>query len=113
MKTFKPNLIPNNPKDGSFSTEVRNAVIAKNGGILDYRVTLKKDGCRLQLGQSQNVLTRSLKQPGSILVRKRFDALNQLCLDLKISLDGEFYKHGLKFNEIFRFFSKSDVTTQT
>ena len=107
LKNFKPNLIPNNKKDGSF--DIHNA-IKKNGGYKMYNVTYKKDGCRLQLKEG-NVLTRSLKSPGSKLVQERFQPLVDKCKELNISLDGEFYKHGLKFNAIFRFFSKSDVTT--
>lgn len=110
VKGFKPNLIPNNPKDGSFSTEVRNQVIKKNGGISSYKIAFKKDGCRLGLGLADKPLTRSLKEPKSKLVLSRFQPLNDLCKELKIAIDGEFYMHGLKFNEIFRFFSNSDVT---
>lgn len=110
LKGFKPNLIPNNPKDGSFTKESRNEVLEKNGGIGNYLISNKKDGCRLQLGLQFEILTRSLKQPKSELVQKRFEELNALCIELKIALDGEFYKHGLKFNEIFRFFSNTDVT---
>lgn len=112
LKGFKPNLIPNNPKDGSFTAEKRNAVINKNGGIEKYIVIPKKDGCRMQLGISDKILGRSLKEPQSILVRERFAKLNQLCIDLKIAVDGEFYMHGLKLNEIFRFFSNEDVTRE-
>jgi len=110
IKGFKPNLIPNNPKNGSFTIEKRNAVIEKNGGISQYIIIPKKDGCRLQLGQGEKILGRSLKEPQSILVRERFTALNKLCLELKIAIDGEFYMHGLKLNETFRFFSNEDVT---
>lgn len=110
MKKFKPNLVPNEPKDGSFSKEDRDAIINGHGGIEDYIVFHKKDGCRLEFGVEENILTRSLKQPGSDLVKERFDAFQKLCLSLNIIVEGEFYMHGLKFNEIFRFFSKSDVT---
>lgn len=92
---FKPNLIPNNPKDGSFGKDERNAVIKKNGGIEKYYAIFKKDGCRLHLGLSDKILTRALKEPKSVLVRKRFKQLNKLCNELKIVLDGEFYAHGL------------------
>lgn len=108
---YKPNLVPNEPKDGSFGKTERDALIEKNGGIKAYVATQKKDGCRLAAGLPQGIVTRSLKSPGSKLVLERFEALQQVCLDLNILLDGEFYMHGLKFNEIFRFFSKSDVTT--
>ena len=110
IKKFKPNLIPNNPKDGSFTKEFRNAIIEKNGGIGEYLATYKKDGCRLQLGLGPEILTRSLKTPQSVLVKQRFSELNALCAELGIAIDGEFYMHGLKFNEVFRFFSNTDVT---
>ena len=109
---FKPNLIPNNPKDGSFGKDERDTTIEKNGGIEQYYAIFKKDGCRMQLGLSERVLSRSLKEPKSVLVRKRFNRLNKLCIELKIALDGEFYMHGLKFNEIFRYFSNTDVTSE-
>ena len=107
LKKFKPNLIPNNPKDDSFDLTT---TILMNGGIHKYNVFHKKDGCRLHLGLDQSILTRSLKEPKSRLVINRFEKLNKLCLELKIAVDGEFYMHGLKFNEIFRFFSNADVT---
>lgn len=106
IKNFKPNLIPNNPKDDSFNRE---AVINKNGGHSMYVATLKKDGCRLQLIGGK-VLTRSLKAPGSKLVVSRFQEIADRLEAVGVAVDGEFYKHGLKFNEIFRFFSKTDVT---
>jgi hypothetical protein len=108
---YKPNLIDNEPKDGSFTREDRNALITKHGGIEKYIITLKKDGCRLAAGAGPNLLTRSLKQPGSKLVRQRLDRFHQICLTLNIIVDGEFYMHGVPFNHINRFFSKSDVTT--
>lgn len=110
FKTFKPNLIPNNPKDDSFSREDRDKVIEGNGGFDQYLISQKKDGCRMELGLGEKILTRSLKEPKSILVQQRFQALNQLCLQMNIVLEGEFYAHGMKFNEIFSFFSNTDVT---
>jgi hypothetical protein len=106
LKNFKPNLIPNNPKDDSFNRE---AIISKNGGHSMYMATLKKDGCRLQLIEGK-VLTRSLKEPKSRLVVSRFQEIAERLAAVNVAVDGEFYKHGLKFNEIFRFFSKEDVT---
>lgn len=114
IKNFKPNLIQNNPKDGSFTREKLLAIISKKGGVKNFWAIFKKDGCRLQLGINQKEpVSRALKAPGSILVSKRFKALNELCLKLNIALDGEFYMHGQKFNAIFRFFSKHDVTDPT
>jgi len=110
IKEFKPNLVPNEPKDGSFSDKDREELINKNGGIGNYHVSKKKDGCRLEFGVKEEILTRELKQPGSLLLRERFKGFNNLCLELNIIVDAEFYAHGMGFNEIFRFFSKTDVT---
>lgn len=107
MKGFKPNLCPNNPKDGSFDLD---ATILKNGGYDKYLILPKKDGCRMQIMDCE-IKTRSLKAPSSKLVIERFSEFAALCDSLKIAVDGEFYMHGQKFNSIFRFFSKSDVTT--
>jgi hypothetical protein len=108
---FKPNLIDNEPKDGSFSRQDREDIITKHGGIEEYIIFPKKDGCRLELGLGPRVLSRSLKEPGSELVKTRFTKLNQICLDLNMIIEGEFYMHGEAFNHINRFFAKSDVTT--
>jgi len=107
MEKFKPNLIPNNPK-GEENCLLE--PIMKNGGHKMYIIHNKKDGCRLQLIDG-DVLTRSLKRPGSLLVVDRFKALSEQLHALGIAADGEFYMHGLKFNALFRFFSKSDVST--
>lgn len=107
LKKFKPNLIPNNPKDGSFDLE---KALNKNGGCENYFVLLKKDGARLEV-IDEKLLTRSLKEPSSDLVKDKFEGLVALCHDLKIVLEGEFYAHGFKFNTIMRFFTKTDVTT--
>ena len=107
MKSFKPNLIPNNPKDGSFDMD---KVIMQNGGYEKYIITLKKDGVRVQLIDGK-VLSRSLEVPNSKLVLERFSNLAEELKELGIAVDSEFYMHGQKFNSIFRFFAKSDVTT--
>lgn len=107
MSKFKPNLIPNNPKNGSFDLE---KALNKNGGCEKYYAILKKDGARLEV-IDEKLLTRSLKEPSSDLVKDKFEGLVSLCHDLKIVLEGEFYAHGFKFNAIMRFFTKSDVTT--
>lgn len=106
MENFKPNLIPNSPKDGSFDMD---KVILKNGGYDKYLILFKKDGVRVQLIDG-HVLSRALKSPGSKLVINRFLEVANRLEELGISIDGEFYTHGQKFNSIFRFFSKSDVT---
>ena len=111
MEKFKPNLIDNEPKDGSFSKEDREALITKHGGIENYIVFPKKDGCRLEIGLGPNILSRSLKEPGSNLVKERFAEFNKICLSLNMIVEGEFYWHGEAFNHINRFFAKSDVTT--
>ncbi len=108
---YKPNLIANNPKDETkFSKKDREALIIKNGGLKNYIIFPKKDGCRLATGLGHTVKTRTLKEPGSNLVKTRFSRFNKLCLDLNLVVDGEFYMHGEAFNHINRFFAKSDVT---
>lgn len=108
MKKFKPNLIPNNPKDASF--DLWN--IIKERGVENYLITFKKDGCRLELVDGK-VLTRSLKAPGSRLVVERFQKIASELQKLNIVLEGEFYMHGLTFSEIFSFFSREDVTASS
>ena len=105
LEKFKPNLIPNHPKGKPVDIDTP---IMKNGGYEMYLTTFKLDGCRLQMVDGK-VLTRSLKQPGSMLVRSRFQKLADVCKEHNITIDGEFYMHGLKFNAIYRFFSKSNV----
>lgn len=106
VKNFRPNLIPNNLK--SDPTDF-NKIILKNGGYNQYLVLKKKDGCRLELIEGE-VLSRALKAPGSNLVVERFKPIAEMFKKLNILVEGEFYMHGHKFNSIFRFFSKSDVT---
>jgi hypothetical protein len=107
---FKPNLIPNEPKDGSFKQADRDHIINVRGGVASYIVTQKKDGCRMEFGAGDTILTRALKPVKSKLVRQRFEKFQKTCLDLNIIVEGEFYAHSMKFNEIFRFFAKEDVT---
>lgn len=113
MENYKPNLIANEPKDGSFTAEMRDEIIKANGGYKKYRILKKKDGCRLVVGLDKGILSRSLKKPGSDLVVKRFTYFHNLCLLLNIVVDGEFYMHGEPFNIINRFFTKKDVSLET
>lgn len=106
IENFKPNLIPNNPKSEIVDF---NQLIMKNGGHQKYCILQKKDGCRLELVNGE-VLSRELKSPGSKLVIERFKTIAEKFKELNILVEGEFYMHDLKFNSIFRFFSKSDVT---
>ncbi len=103
---FKPNLVPNNPKDGSFDLKAK---IRQRGGIINYLFFFKKDGCRIEL-IDKKVLSRELNVPRSILVVERFKRFSELLDECGIVLEGEFYMHGMKFNHIYRFFSKTDVT---
>lgn len=106
IEKFKPNLIPNNGDGIGIEP-----LIIKNGGIREYIVSPKKDGVRLLLKDSK-VLSRDLKETNSIAVKERFKPLSELCQNLGIILEGEFYAHGFKFNEIFRFYSNTDVTSE-
>lgn len=106
LENFKPNLIPNNPKDGSFDLD---KAVMKNGGYREYFITAKKDGCRLQI-QDGNLYSRAMKLISSDCVLERFQPLADICKELNIALDGEFYAHGMSFGDIVRFFKKKDVT---
>ena len=106
---YKPNLIPNNKKDGS--TDLR-AIIEGNGGVQNYYVTVKKDGCRLALGVQDTCITRGMKVPKSEEVVKRFQRLNDIAKKENVILDGEFYSHGMKFNAVVRFFTKTGVESE-
>lgn len=103
---FKPNLVPNHPKKVDVDIDTP---IMKNGGYKMYAAIFKKDGVRLELGFNK-VVGRSLKEPGSKLVIKRFQEFADKCTELNILLEGEFYMHGYKFNAINRFYKKSDCT---
>jgi hypothetical protein len=105
LKEFKPNLIPNNLKSEVTDFD---KIILKNGGYSKYCILKKKDGCRVELIDGE-VLTRALKSPGSQLVIDRFKPIAEEFKKLNILVEGEFYMHGLKFNSIFRFFSKENV----
>lgn len=103
LRNFKPDLIPNNKGN-------QNPVnIAARLGIHEYMNTFKKDGVRMQAIKGI-IVGRSLKVSSSILVQRRFQPLAELCEQLNISLDGEFYAHGMRFLEINRFYKNEDVT---
>jgi hypothetical protein len=104
-----PDLIPNWPKNQEKDYQ---KVMDQNGGPTKYVGTYKKDGVRLQLGFAPTTLSRSFKEPQSVLVRERFKEFNDICILENIALDGEFYMHGLKFNEIYRYYANTDVTRE-
>lgn len=105
---FKPNLIPNN-RDNKVDIF---KLIEKNGGIKNYLVSYKKDGCRVEF-LNADVKTRALKAVRSNQVNELFKPVAELLEKLDIILEGEFYSHGMRFNEIFRFFSNTDVTRKS
>jgi len=103
-KDFKPNLIPNSKV--SSPIDLREILGDKIDG---YVLSLKKDGCRIEVVGGK-LLSRALKPITSTWIQKRFFDLAQKCLKYGIILEGEFYSHGMKFNEINRFFKTEDVT---
>jgi len=105
MKKFKPNLIPNN-RDGSFNEY---EAIEKQG-VSNFIFTHKKDGVRLEV-LPDGLMSRSMKPPRSVNVLSKFQPLVEVCKASNIVLEGEFYSHGMKFNEIYRFYSNTDVTS--
>lgn len=102
---FKPNLVPNNKEGIDVVID-----IVKKHGIRNYLISKKKDGVRLE---AMSVIKgRSLKIPRSIHVNSRFTIIADIADSLGIILEGEFYSHGMKFNEIQRFFSNTDVESK-
>lgn len=109
MKSFKPNLIPNNPKDGSFDMD---KVIMQNGGYEKYIITIKKDGVRVQLIDGK-VLSRSLEVPNSKLVLERFSDLAEELKELGIAVDAEFYMHGQNLIQFLDFLQNQMLPLQS
>lgn len=106
-KKFVPNLIPNSPTGKPIDIP---AILKKLGrSVSDYIVSMKKDGCRVEIIDGE-IKTRALKQVSSTWIQKRYAKLAQVCKENDVILEGEFYAHGMKFNEICRFFKTSDVT---
>lgn len=106
---FKPNLIPNSKVENPI---VIPEIIAELGRSLsDYIVSFKKDGCRVEVMDGA-LKTRALKTVGSLWIQERYRRLAQVCKQNNVILECEFYAHGMKFNEICRFFKTSDVTDQ-
>lgn len=108
MGKFKPNLIPNF-SDGSENIE---SIIKRNGGLIKYSVFRKKDGVRLEIIDGK-LLPRSLKDIRSNDVKSRFKELVDICQLHDIVLEGEFYSHGMSFNEIYRFYSSTNVASDS
>ena len=104
----KPNLIPNNGKEMG-NEAVYEYLANSDSNLVDYYIFPKKDGCRME-GTMEGNKTRSMKPINSELVNERFDFITTLANNIGCVIEGEFYAHGMKFNEIFRFFSNTDVT---
>ena len=102
-KQFKPNLIPNS--DVSDPIDIKSIV---GDNVQDYIISFKKDGCRLEFVNGE-ILTRALKPVTSLWIKNRFQKLADKCKEEGIILEGEFYAHGYRFNEIVRYFKTEDV----
>ncbi len=100
---FKPNLIPNS----KVSKPIDLYQVIQN--LIDWVISFKKDGCRMELMTSL-VLGRSLEPIASNQIQSRYKKLAEQCERLNIVLEGEFYAHGFRFEEIKRFFKTTDVT---
>lgn len=106
-KKFAPNLIPNSKVDKPIDIP---AILKKLGRqVKDYIISLKKDGCRVEV-KDGTLQTRALKPVNSIWLQNRYAKFAQVCKDNGVIVEAEFYAHGMKFNEICRFFKATDVT---
>ena len=103
---FKPNLIPNS--DVSNPIDLKSIVGNRSS---DYIASFKKDGCRVEFVKGK-ILSRALKPVTSLWIQQRYQKLAEKCKELDIILEGEFYAHGYRFNEIVRYFKTKDVTDQ-
>ena len=101
---FKPNLITGcKTIEDAFK-------LAEKHGVNKYSINRKKDGVRVEV--LDGLLGRSLKPSRSKQFNEKFKPLLDICKKLGIFIEGEFYSHGMKFNEIYRFYSNTDVTTK-
>ena len=103
-KQFNPNLIPNS--DVSEPIDLK-SIIGDN--VNNYIISFKKDGCRVEFVDGK-ILSRALKPVTSLWIQQRYQKLADKCKELGIILEGEFYAHGYRFNEIVRYFKTEDVT---
>ena len=103
-KKFKPNLIPNS--DVSEPIDLK-SIIGDN--VSNYIISFKKDGCRVEFVDGK-ILSRALKPVTSLWVQQRYQKLADKCKEQEVILEGEFYAHGYRFNEIVRYFKTEDVT---
>lgn len=108
-KKFLPNLIPNSKVKNPIDIPT---ILKKLGrSVSDYIISFKKDGCRVEIIDGE-LKTRALKPITSLWIQQRYQKLAQVCKDNGVILEGEFYAHGMKFNEICRFFKTEDVTAE-
>jgi len=95
MKTFKPQLAPNEKVDLS---------------TLSYPLlaSTKLDGIRCIFYKGQ-ILSRSLKQIQNKQLRERFEAIRKYSEEAQVILDGEIYSPKLTFQEITHFVMTQDL----
>jgi DNA ligase-1 len=86
VKTFKPQLAPNDPCD---LNTLRYPLIAST----------KIDGIRL-IVKDGKLFTRSLKPQMSANIQSRFKFLADISSKFKVLFDGELYSHSISFNEL-------------
>jgi len=94
MKTFKPQLCPNDE-------------INLNDLSYPLLASTKLDGCRLLIHNGE-LLTRSLKPLKNKQLREKFQKIADFTKEEEIILDGECYAHGIPFQFIVSCFMTQD-----
>lgn len=99
-KTFKPMLAPN---------ELLTPEQVGELNMDDYLSSLKMDGIRAVFIGGE-LLSRSLKPIENRQLQEKFQPLKDFSRETGIVLDGEFYCHGMEFNDIQGYVMTKDFT---
>lgn len=107
MKTFKPQLLPNNPVG-----EVMDWESILGDTIQDYLVSIKEDGIRSELQYDTNAKGRSLKDCKSIHVQSMHKEFQEDSGRFGGVVEAEFFSPKMTFSEIMHFYASQDVESE-
>ena len=104
MKQFKPQLLPNDKAGESIDWESR------IGNPLDWMISHKFDGARVEIFHDGTVKGRSLKGLPSLHVNRMAEDFALLTQHSGV-IEAEFYAPNMNFSELMHFFKTEDVTS--
>lgn len=107
MKTFKPQLLPNNPVGEDMDWET---LLADT--IQDYFCSIKLDGARVELQYDTPVKGRSLKTIKNVQIQRMHEELQEDVGKYGGIIEAEFYAPGMTFSEIMHFFKTEDIESE-